>query len=235
MKYIFTVLFICCLLPNCILNAFAVNTDFSTEKLSEQDIQVILDNVNITLLTEEPVKQSIECFDVRADKTFAVGFSCLDDDIIAVYNVKGDFEYGYTFKSSGDFYLEWDNDIINIYFVRGDIAVSVNAMGEVENTLKIQNTIENSSYWNKMQSNKRNVGDTKYTLKNDMGILNLFASSYSQLVTENIDGEEMIIYDVNSSQFLNTVVLLVFALTFIGVLLLIVFYNLKKSSQIYRD
>ncbi len=229
MKYIFTVLFICCLLSNSILNAFAVNTDFSTETLSEQDMEVFLDNVNISLLTEEPAKQSIVCFDVRDDRTFAVGFSGLDDDIIAVYNVKGDFEYGYNFKSTGDFGLEWDNDRINIYFVRGDIAVSVNAIGEVENTLKIQNSIENNSYWNKILSNKRIVDDTEYTLKNDMGILNLFASSYSQLVATNIDSEELVLYDVNSTQLVSTVAIIIFGVLLFGfsILIIVSFYKRK--------
>lgn len=39
-----------------------------------------------------------------------------------------------------------------------------------------------------------------------MGVLNLFASSISQLITTNKYGEESIIYDVDSAQFSNVAV-----------------------------
>lgn len=39
-----------------------------------------------------------------------------------------------------------------------------------------------------------------------MGVLNLFASSFSQLITTNKYGEESIIYDVDSAQFSNVAV-----------------------------
>ncbi len=80
---------------------------------------------------------------------------------------------------------------------------------------------QNNSYWNdSVFSTIRKVGDVEYRLKNDMGILNILASSYSQLIVVNSAGEGTILYDVNSSQLakIATVCVLVVGAFLIAVL-----------------
>lgn len=211
----FTVLLLLILLINGGIVALAMNTGFSTEALSEKDKDTFLTNVNISVLRYEPSKKTIECFDVNENGLIAIGCDSSDNKTIGVYSSDGVFQYGYKFKYNGSFGVEWDGDSIIVYFVRSDVAAAVNPEGKVENILGIQNTIENNSYWNHFVfSTKRKVGDIEYVLRNDMGVFNVFASSYSQLVVTNSNGEESVIYDVNATHLLNIIVV------FVGILLL---------------
>ena len=194
----------------------SMNTGFSTESLSEDDIDTILKNRNISMLAEEPQRRTIDCFDVNENGLIAIGCSDHDNKTVCIYTNDGDFQYGYSFECYGSFGVELDDNILMIYFVRSDVAISINPMGEVESVLEIQNTIENNSYWNdSVYLNEREVGGNTYTIKNDMGFFNIFASSYSQLIITNINGEERLIYDVNSAQLKHTLVIFIYVLVFI--------------------
>ena len=118
--------------------------------------------------------------------------------------------------------------------VRSDVAIAVNSVGEVESILRIQNTSKNNSYWNsRVFSIRKKIGDDEYFLENDMGIFNLFASSYSQLIAINKYGEKRIIYDVNSAQFLNMVVVVIGVAVFVCVVVAIIirkFFKLKFNT-----
>ncbi len=231
-RYSLTTLFLLIWLINSGIDVLAMNTGFSTETLPKQDIEIFLNNINIFLLTDEPDKKAIECFDVKEDKTIAIGYSSSDNKTISIYTDEGLFKYGYSFRCSGNFGIEWDNDELIIYFVRSDIALSVNALSEVKGIQKILNTTENNSYWNhNVFSPKRYVDGTEYTLKNDMGILNIFASSYSQLVTKNVNGKETIIYDVNTSQISSIIVIFIIVTLVICIIVWIVLTLFKKTGD----
>lgn len=228
----FTVLLLLILLTNDGIVALAMNTGFSTEELSEKDKDTILANINISVLKYEPPKKTIECFDVNENGLIAIGCEDSVNKTIGIYTSDGVFQYGYKFKDNGSFGVEWDGDNIIIYFVRGDIAATVNTEGKVENILEIQNTIENNSYWNHFVfSTKRKVGDIEYTLKNDMGVFNIFASSYSQLVVTNASEEERVIYDVNATHFFNIIVVFVGILLFGYLVVRGVFREFMKQKQ----
>lgn len=206
-RYIFIAILLLILLAAGGAEILAVNTGFSTEPLSEDDINTLLKNVSISMLTDEPSKKAIKCFSVNEDGLIAIGYGSSENKTVCIYTNDGVFKYGYSFKCSGSFGIELDKSVLNIYLVRSDVAIAVNSAGEVEGVLKIQNTSENNAYWNNcVFSTKREIGDTEYFLKNDMGIFNLFASSYSQLIVTDKNGEESIIYDVNSAQISNMAV-----------------------------
>jgi len=204
------------LLINIEIEIHAMQTGFSTELLSEEDVDTFLSNVNVSLMPDEPPKKVIECFDVNEEGLIAIGYGSSGEKAICVYTTDGVYQYGYKFKTQGSFGVEWDKDLIMIYFVRSDVAIAVDSLGEVVDIAQIQNTSSNNSYWNKsVRSTKRKIGDVEYSLRNNMGFFDLFASSYSQLVVEDSKGGERIIHDVNSSQFVSIVVM------FVGVLLLV--------------
>lgn len=230
-RYIFTIILLLLLLVIGGVEVLAMNTGFSTELLPEDDINRLLKNVNISMLADEPPKKTIECFAVNEDGVIAIGCSSSENKTVCIYTSDGVFQYGYSFKCSGNFGIELDKSVLNIYLIRSDIAIAVNSVGKVESVLKIQNTSENNSYWNDcVFSTRRKIGDTEYFLENDMGILNLFASSYSQLITTNKSGEENIIYDVNSAQFSNMVVV-VGVIVFICLVVAVVIWQFIKLKR----
>ncbi len=231
-RCIFTILLLLLLLINGEVEVLAMNTGFSTESLPEDDVDTFLKNVNISMLADEPQKKAIECFDVNENGLIAIGYSDSENKTVCIYTIDGDFQYGYSFECSGKFGIELDKSVLNIYFVRSDVAIAVNSVGEVKSILKIQNTSENNSYWNNcIFSARRKIGDTEYTLKNDMGIFNVFASSYSQLIITNKNGEKSIIYDVNSAQFLNMVLVVVGVIVFICLAVAVVIWQFIKLNR----
>lgn len=231
-RCVFTVLLLLLLLINGGVEASAMNTGFSTESLPEDDIDIFLKNVNISILSDEPQKKAIDCFAVSEKGMIAIGCSDSKNKTVCIYTNDGNFQYGYSFECNGNFGIDLDENILNIYFVRSDIAIAVNPMGEVENILKIKNTSENNAYWNNcVFLNSRKIGNTEYSLKNDMGLLNIFASSYSQLIITNINGEESIMYDVSSAQFSNVIAVLIAVIIFICIVVAVVVWQFIKLKH----
>lgn len=217
MKNIITMLFIVLLiLSTGKVYAFAMDTGFETDNMELSEQQIFLKNVDLKLITEKPPSYPVLCFDVNEDGMIALGSESLDEKIISIYSIDGDFMYGYTFNCSGSYGIEWDKNNLIIYFVRSDVAAMFDEKGNCLELKKIPITAENNSYWNDyVFSKQRTVGNSEYTLKNDMGPFNLFASSYSQLIKTDSDGSTTVIYDVNNDQLIKTIFI------FIGIVLLI--------------
>lgn len=208
-KFIYTFLMSVCMfvLFIGISDVKAINTGFSTEELSAEDIETVLANVNISVFTEEPKKQAIKRFDINEDGLIALGFDSSNYKTVCIYTSDGEFLYGYNFETRGTFGVEWNKNILIIHLVRSDVSIAVNQNGEVEGIAKIQNTSENNDYWrNSIFLSSKKVNNNTYTIKNDMGLFNMVASSYSQLVVTDEDGTETILYDVNSEQYIKTAV-----------------------------
>lgn len=204
------------LLSNC-MNISATNTVYSTETLSPKDEATFLNNINLSYFESPPHKSTIECFDVNTDEVIVLGQKDSDKKMICVYSANGLFRYGYSFNCTGSFGVEWNNNNINIYFSRSDIIATIDSTGEIVKLTKFNSTTENNSYLNsKIYSTTRKIGDAQYELKNDIGFLNIFASSYSQLTKTLANGEATVLYDVTSTQLKNTI------LTFIFVLIILV-------------
>lgn len=215
--------------------ANAMDTGFDTDKLTEEKQSMFISNIDLCLIKSEPAKNSIVCFDVNENEMIAVGQKTSDKKIICIYSKYGTFQYGYTFNCDGSFGVEWDKDNLNIYFVRSSVVVSVTPDGEISGVLEVRNTIENNSYMNHyIHATKRTIGDNAYVIRNDIGIFNLIATSYSQIISIDSNGEENIIYDVNSTQYFNTVAMFIFVIVFISVAVAIIirqFVKLKRYNQ----
>ena len=191
---------------------YAMETGFSTEAMPDAEKDKFISNVNIMVLHSEPQKRGIKCFDVSDEGLIAIGTSNSEQKTISVYTIDGDFQYGYTFHSNGSFGVEWDGDNLIIYWVRSDVAVCVDREGEIMDAVRIQNTVENNTYWNhSVFANERTVGDYNYSLKDD-GIF----GAYTQLAITNGDGEESILYEVSSEQFAEWIVIIIGIVLFVG-------------------
>lgn len=194
----------------------AMNTGFLTDNMEIDEQQVFLSNINLSLVSEEPKKNTIICFDVNDDGLIVIGTENLSCKLVSVYTSDGTFKYGYTFNCSGNFGVEWDNDNIIIYFVRSDVAASFNAEGINVELKKIQDTSDNNYYWNhSVYSTQKTVNEIMYTMKNNMGLFNIFASSYSQLIKTDADGNITTIYDVSNVHTTTLVIILATVILFI--------------------
>ena len=232
MKYLKRVLYsviIMILFMNSIISAFAMEDNFATEELSKNTKETFLSNVDIFVITAEEKDKPISCFDVNSDGCIVLGFYDTDRKKVCVYNNEGVFKYGYSFKCSGTFGVGWSGENITIYFVRSDVAATFDESAECLQAKKIENTIDNNSYWNHMVfASKKNAGKKEYYLRNRMGVLNLFASSYSQLVEIDEEGKESVIYNVNDSYFMKLMIKVVLVIIMILVIILSIIWRYKK-------
>lgn len=205
------------------IQAFAMSDGFSTESVSEEKQEEFLSNISVLLIDSEPTKRAIDCFDVSDHGLVAIGCSNSNQKTVCVYNNDGTFQYGYIFNCNGSFGIEWMEENIVIYFARGNMAMCITPSGQVKNVFRIQQTAENTSYWNyAILSNKRVSQENEYVLCNDLGIFNLFASTYSQLLVTDLSGKTTVIYDVNPHQLSASILLGGAILLFVGIVTTIV-------------
>lgn len=212
----------------------AMDTGFSTEEISEEKKTAFVSNINVSLLREEPEKSGILCFDVNEQGMIAVGNKDSQSKKICIYTSQGEFLYGYTFNCTQSFCVEWDEQHVNIYFIRSDVIISLDSDGNILDIKAVQDTIDNNSYRNSLlYSTTRTVGNTTYLIRNDMGILNWIAFSFSQIVAVDAAGTESVIYDVNSVQLAKMIVAVCFICAFAFVAVAVIarqFIKLRRGN-----
>ena len=210
-----------CVLQISMVSASAINTGFSVVDISEEEQEKIEGNLQLAPITSEPTKFPVACFDVREDGMLVIGSdSGIDKKTICIYD-QGEFQYGYTFTSAGDFCVEWDGDLINLCTVRSSLVISIDANGQILQISKIEDTYANRSYWDDVRANKKSAQGQTYAIQNDLGILNLFAINYSQLTSTNADGQTTVLYDAQTIVFVQS--LLVTTLTLILLVAVVIF------------
>ena len=214
------------------IEANAMNTGFSTEELSEETKNMFISNISISPLKAEPAKKDILCFDVNEQGMIAIGQKDSQRKEVCVYTSQGEFLYGYTFNCTQSFCVEWDEQYVNIYFVRSDVIISLDSDGNILDAKKTLDTIDNNSYINSLLfSTTRTVGNTTYLIRNDMGIFNWIAPSFSQIVTIDETGTESIIYDVNSMQFTKMIITTSFIFVFVLVAIAVIIWQFIKLRR----
>lgn len=210
------------------------NTGFTTDDMALKEQQAFLSAIGLFLKKEEPNKEPIVCFDVNENGLIAIGTKDFEKEFISVYEPDGTFKYGYLFDCDGSFGIEWDHNNIVIYFVRSNVAGWFNEKGENVDLKIVQNTIDNSSYWNEvLHSTQRNVNGIQYTIQNNLGPFNIFAVSYSQLIKTDADGNTTILYDISNAYTIRFIIALLSAILFSGLAILIIvkqFIKLKNNG-----
>lgn len=213
------------------INSYALTTGFSVDDISESEKENI--DIDISLVSEAPSDKSISRFDVNENGMIALGHKLSGmSNMISVYDSDGNFKYGYSFDSYGTFGVEWDGDYLNIYFVRSDLLVTVDCEANIIGIAKVQNTKENNDYGNYcLYGTERVVGDTKYTIRNRMGVLNFIKSSHSQLVKTSADGTEIILYDVNTIQLIKRLLIIFLMFALFGVAIYVIFIKPIRQNK----
>ena len=205
----------------------AMNTGFSTAPIAEERRQAILSDLKLYLLTEEPPKDSIRCFDVNEAGVIALGLAG-GSPTICVYD-QSVFQYGYRFVTPGDFELEWDGDHLLLYLVRGNIVVELTPQGKGVAIEEIQDIPTNKQYWRQLDTvDQCTVGDTVYSLEKGIAF---FEPSYSQVIAVNAAGEKTILYDVSCEKLPSFVMGVIVILLLIGVVVLVVVRSIANAKQ----
>lgn len=206
----------------------------TTEEISPDKVESIARHVNVSVISEEPSRRAIECFDVNAESgMIAIGF-CGEDTAryVLVYDREFVFQYGYKFTDYGSFAIQWNNGDIVIYLVRGSYAVTLSPSGSVNAVEKVSDTVENSDYWrNHLDATERSAGDSKFLIRNNLGIFNFYEGSYSQLVRIDEDGQTTVLYDVSTGQGGSLTVITVAVIIIAFSISLYLVFRIKKNKE----
>ena len=231
-SYLFWLFVIMFMLSINVAEVNAMNTSFVTEELSEEEKNEFLSHVGIWRLTIEPEKKGIRNFDVNEKGMIAISQLTDGDKMVCIYSSDGTFLYVYAVECNGFINAEWDGECIVIQVICGEILVSLDPDGNVLDVRKIERSdIRNRDADKKMRSTRRVVGDTTYLIRNDMGILNWIAASYSQIVVMDASGAETIIYDVNSAQLVKILTILIAAFVFVSMAVVKLFLPIFKRPR----
>lgn len=212
----------------------AIATGLTTKKIAEAEKIKILSAINVTVFDcDERSGEAICCFDISEEGLIAIGFDDSFGKSARIYDMNGNFMYGFLFECSGSFGLELNGENLTICFMRSDVAATFDENGVCISLEEIQNTTENESYWRKnLLSAEKTFGSKDYVLKNNMGILNIFSIAYSQLVEIDSNGYERMIYDSSNAQ--NPRMYIALGLIAIFVVSCLIF-TIKKANEMTGD
>lgn len=214
------------------------NYEFETTALSENEVNQIWQNINLRKSSDLKSLDSIELpivsFDVSKDGIILLGFILLGfkENKIAISNSNNVLTL-FEFDNDGSFYVQWNDGNILLMLVRGSIVIEFSQDGQLINMVKTDDSsVKNNSLWNQIAKRKSvNIGQASYYVKNDMGMFNFLASSYSQLITEDSQGNQTILYDVNNTQMTKTIVAFFAVIVFAAVVVLMILVQFVKFRK----
>lgn len=216
------------------LNVYATtNYGFETTDLSENEVNQIWQNINLRKSSDLKSLDSIELpivsFDVSKDGIILLGFK---ENKIAISNSNNVLTL-FEFDNDGSFYVQWNDGNILLMLVRGSIVIEFSQDGQLINMVKTDDSsVKNNSLWNQIAKRKSvNIGQASYYVKNDMGMFNFLASSYSQLITVDSQGNQTILYDVNNTQMTKTIVAFFAVIVFAAVVVLMILVQFVKFRK----
>lgn len=207
---------------------------FDTETLSEDKVKQIWENIQVRPTTDSVslsnIGLPIVSFDVSENGKILLG---LKENKIAVID-EDEVLHFFEFVTAGSYYVQWNDQNILLLLVRSSIIVEFSQDGQLINMIQADDqSIPNTTLWNQISQKRQiHIGQTSYSIKNNMGILNFFVSSYSLLLKTDANGHSTVIYDVSASQLEGTIVILVTVMLFFAIVLLGIAYpSLKKYSE----
>lgn len=229
--FILTVCLILLFLQSLGLNVCASTTSiFETTNLSENEISQIWQNINVRnsldSISLSSIGLPIVSFDVSENGMILLGFKGNKVAVVDEDTVTNFFE----FSNDGSFYVQWNENNILLLLVRGSIIVELSSNGQFINMTKAdENSIQNTYLWNQIsKKNHLNNGEYFYCIKNKLGFLNIFSSSYSQLIKTDSNGNAIVIYDITKAQTTKTVCTIIVTILFFALVVLTIVLNIKR-------
>lgn len=221
------------LLPNNLNVCASTTYGFETENLSENEINQIWQNINVTSSPDsvslDSIRLPIVSFDVSENGMILLGFK---ENKVAVIDENKVLNF-FQFSNDGSFYVQWKDNNILLLLVRGSIIVEFSLNGQLVNMIQADDSsTQNNTLWNQIAKKDHvNIGEVTYCVKNDMGLLNIIAPSYSQLVKTDADGNMVTIYDVSSAYTTKFVTIFIAMILFVVFVVLFLILQFKKLKQ----
>lgn len=192
-----------------------------------ESAEKFLSRIGIHQWIDDGVVRGIECFDVNGQGYSAIGFCgpSTQTKYVGVYDKEGVFLYGYSFRCSGSYLIEWINENqLAIYWVRGSVRATFDQNCKCQEYFPYKDDTAMNRHLNILQKTTRQINEDRYVIDKGNGVLTKFATNYSRLVRISSDGVEHIIYDASSSAFVSGlfVIMLICFITFA------VIYSYKK-------
>jgi hypothetical protein len=119
----------------------------------------IINVINLRKVNDEyKGTSSIRSFDVDSKGNVAIGFNPLNSNNqrINVYNIKGEFLYGYIYFDNGASLIEFDmnSGMLLLFFSRGSLICKINTSGEIIEISEIDISSDNLKHIKTMWNNK---------------------------------------------------------------------------------
>lgn len=232
-KGLAVLIFAVLILPLAIISASAVESDFATEPLSQEQEENARSFWKFRLLTQAPMKSEVESFDVNEEHKLAVVFRHMNTDYVAVYQ-NGDFLYGYCIDDvRGQVAVEWVGDNINI--ATYDRIITVTPDAEVVEVAAVLDTRENRRYLDYLCSGEgRVVDDITYTARSAIESLDWAAAYYVKIVATDADGNETILYDVSSDHVIKVIFWVLVAAIFCAIIIISLVRGWKNAKNEFQ-
>ena len=179
--------------------------------LEEQ--QSFLKNVSVKSAQEDYAGIGIVCFDVRSDGMVALGFNLPSGGrYAAVLDAEGVFQYGYTFRCTGSFQLDWTDEGLGIIWVRSSVRAVFDEAGNCLSIAEFDFDGVMNDHMNALGQPVRRTAEAAYTLETDWPL----AVVSARLVRTDMQGTAVVLHDASVSSMLSA--MLVYAsIVFIAV------------------
>ena len=115
------------------VSCFATSITDGCKELPQSQVQEIVERIEMHVTDREPRKTNFDCFAIRQDQYFAIGYNeglQRNHDEIAVYDASGRFLYLIGFINEGSFSLMWEGDTLLVRFSRSGYIFSLDQNGE---------------------------------------------------------------------------------------------------------
>jgi len=238
MKYVkwITALLLLVFMTGIPITVAALDTGFTTEALSDEEISEIIEIRPFEKITDYTPKM-VNCFDVRDDHMVVIGVDNGDNVIIAVYDAQGNFQYGFQADTFGSFGVMWSGDNIAYYTVRGDKIYEINANVEITNVRRVLSSVDNSVYYDEVIcATTRTVGNSTYKMTNGNIVVDRFSGSF-QTITRTDEAGTAVVYDASAhrrTRLANTALVIPAILAFFGLALYISITKIRDNNERIR-
>lgn len=154
------------------------------------------------LWVDDGTSPSIQCFDVNDQGEIAIGYNGITyrNKCIGVYDVEGNFLYGYSFRCDGSFLVEWvDNGELAIYWMRGTVRATFDQDGKCIDYQTFTIDKEMNKKINSLFEVSRTIGNERYYLDKGDGFVSQLALNYYRVIHVGADGVETTVHSATGN------------------------------------
>ena len=203
---------------------------FDTEVIPTADRVEFLEDIQfVQSFDSNPINQPISYFAISQQGQIALGFNDSDYASVYVYDVAGNFLYGYRFENHlCSFAVLFEGEKLTIIWDRSDYIGSFDPMGNCIQLCKFSDTKNNADeeYKEQWRSAKGTIGELSYHAKRS-GIL----PKYTVFTVTDAEGNETVIYDAQKEVLTRNLLLGAGIACFISFVVYGIYYQEKQKNN----